>query len=89
MARIKREGKGREGKDTLKTHKSVIFHTRVAKAPTMRSSPNLAHLLSDLRNDLCKVWLVLVEGWALCGCTQFTIFHDFNALQQANINVLP
>ena len=23
----------REGKDTMKTHKSVIFHTRVAEAP--------------------------------------------------------
>ena len=40
-----KKGKEREGKDTIKTHKSVIFHTRVAKAPMMRSSPNLAQLL--------------------------------------------
>ena len=32
MARIKKERKGKErkGKATIKTHKSVIFHTRVA-----------------------------------------------------------
>ena len=37
-----RKGKERKGKDTIKTHKSVIFHTRVAKAPMMRSPSNLA-----------------------------------------------
>ena len=40
-----KKGKGRKGKDTIKMHKSVIFHTRVAKAPTMRSLLNLAQLL--------------------------------------------
>ena len=40
-----KKGKGRKGKDTKNTHKSVIFHTRVAKAPIMQSSPNLAQLL--------------------------------------------
>jgi hypothetical protein len=28
---------------------------------------------SHWRNDLCKVWLWSVEGWALCGCTKFTV----------------
>ena len=44
-----KKGKGRKGngrkKHTIKMLKSVIFHTRVAKAPVMRSSPNLAQLL--------------------------------------------
>ena len=68
-----------------------MFHTRVAKAPMMRSSPNLAQCSSDLRNDLCKSWLVSVEGWALCGCTKVTFFPWFQwlALRQASTNVLP
>ena len=40
-----KKGKGRKGKDTIETHKSVIFHTRAAKASAMRSTPNLAQLL--------------------------------------------
>ena len=40
-----KNGKERKGKDTIKTHKSVIFHTHVAKTPMMRSSANLAQLL--------------------------------------------
>ena len=40
-----KKGKGWEERDTIKTHKSVIFHTRVAKDPMMRSSPNLAQLI--------------------------------------------
>ena len=40
-----KKGKGRKGKDTIETHKSVIFHTRVAKTPVMQSSPNLTQLL--------------------------------------------
>ena len=45
MARIKKE---RKGKDTIKTHKSVIFHTHVAKAPMMWFSPTLAQWLIGL-----------------------------------------
>ena len=41
-----REEKEWEGKDTIKTHKSVLFHTRVSKTPIMRSSPNMAQLLN-------------------------------------------
>ena len=40
-----RIGKGRKGKDTIKTHTSFTFHTRVVKAPMMRSLPNQAQLL--------------------------------------------
>ena len=38
------KGEEREGKYTTKTHTSVIFHTRVAKAAMTRSPPNLAQL---------------------------------------------
>ena len=43
----KKEGrvKERKGEDTINTHKSVLFPTRVAKAPMKRYSPNVAHLL--------------------------------------------
>ena len=37
--------KERKEEDTINTHKSVIFHTRVAKAPMMRSFLNVAQLL--------------------------------------------
>ena len=40
-----REGKEKERKRYHKTHKSVIFHTHVAKAPMMQSSQNFAQLL--------------------------------------------
>ena len=48
------DGKDKTGKDRkekekiLKTHKSVIIHTRVAKAPVLQSSPNSAQLLIQL-----------------------------------------
>ena len=40
-----RKGKERKGKDTVNTHKSFSFHTRIAKIRMMLSLPNLAQLL--------------------------------------------
>ena len=33
---------------------------------------------SDLRYNLCKFWLDLVDGWAFCSCKNLPFSHGFN-----------
>ena len=85
MARIKKErkGKGRKGKEyTIKTHKRVILHTRVAKAPMMRFLPNfvLHSCWSNLRNIItfANISWYRLKGWHFAAVQNLPFSHDFN-----------
>jgi hypothetical protein len=70
----------------------VLYFTPIQGSPGWCDLDQIWHSYrSHWRNDLCKLWLWSVEGWALCGCTKFAFSQwlQWLALQQANTNVLP
>ena len=68
MARIKKKREGKKGKDTIKTHKGVIFHTRVTKTPNVAISTKLGTVV-----DLTYVVIYANFGWYRLKCGHFAV----------------
>ena len=74
-----KKGNGMEGKICYKNARSVIISHPCSGGPNDLIFTKFGTVLyRTYVNDLCKFWLLSVEGWAFCGCTKFTFSHDFN-----------